>query len=320
MGAAAGRPRADAARPEDGGDRPDRPDRLPTDEPAPAAVRQPGDPARALLGTRATPSAIAGLRAQYGLDEPIWVQYLYFVKNLARGEMGRSIVYRTDVLSLIGSRIEPTLALVAAGVLLSIILAVPLAAIAARNRDRAGDHAVRIVSTLGIGIPPFWLGLMLMTLFSVQLGLFPVSGYGETPGDKFAHLALPSLTVALSLSAVITRTLRSVMVQVLASDVAIAARARGMPENVVFWRHVVPNSLGPTINLLAVNIGWLIGGTVVVEAVFALPGLGQLLVRAIFARDYMVVQGVTMVFAAATVLVTLLADVLTVTVDPRVSM
>jgi peptide/nickel transport system permease protein len=126
--------------------------------------------------------------------------------------------------------------------------------------------------------------------------------------------------VALSLSAVLTRTLRSAMVHMLASDVATAARARGLPENVVFWRHVVPNSLGPTINLLAVNVGWLIGSTVVVETVFALPGLGQLIVRAIFARDYMVVQGVTIVLACATVLVTLLADVLTVAADPRVTM
>jgi peptide/nickel transport system permease protein len=280
----------------------------------------PGDPARVLLGTRATPTAIANIRAQYGLDEPLWVQYLFFVKNLAHGEMGRSIVYRIDVLPLIGSRIEPTLALVITSVLLAILIAVPLAAVAARNRDRAGDHVVRIVSTLGIGFPPFWLGLMLMILFSVRLGLFPVSGYGETLGDKLAHLALPTSTVALSLSAVLTRTLRSAMVRMLESDVATAARARGMPERTVFWRHVVPNSLGPTINLLAVNIGWLIGGTVVVETVFALPGLGQLLVRAIFARDYMVVQGVTMVLAGATVLTTLLADVLTVAADPRVTM
>ena len=206
--------------------------------------------------------------------------------------MGRSILYKIDVLKLIATRIEPTLALVLSSVLLSILIAVPMAAVAARNRGRAADHAVRLVSTLGIGFPPFWLALMLIILFSVRLGILPVSGYGETLGEKAAHLALPSLTVALSLSAVLTRSLRAAMVQALASDVATAARARGMPESIVFWRHVVPNSLVPTINLLAVNIGWLIGGTVVVESVFAIPGMGQLLVRAIFSRDYMVVQGV----------------------------
>ncbi|PDT01377.1 ABC transporter permease [Rhizobium chutanense] len=278
----------------------------------------PGDPARNILGTRATPAALASIRAQYGLDQPMWLQYVYFLKNLANGEMGKSILYKIDVLKLIATRIEPTLALVAASVVLSVLIAVPMAAIAARNAGRAPDHAVRIVSTFGIGFPPFWLGLMLIILFSVELGMLPVSGYGETIGEKLSHLVLPSLTVALSLSTVLTRSLRAAMIEQLKSDVATAARARGMPEGIVFWRHVLPNSLVPTINLLAVNIGWLIGGTVVVETVFALPGMGQLLVRAIFSRDYMVVQGVAMVFACATVLINFIADIVTVAVDPRV--
>ncbi|MBB4237249.1 ABC transporter permease [Rhizobium esperanzae] len=278
----------------------------------------PGDPARNILGTRATPAALASIRAQYGLDQPMWLQYVYFLKNLANGEMGKSILYKIDVLKLIVTRIEPTLALVAASVVLSVLIAVPMAAIAARNAGRAPDHAVRIVSTFGIGFPPFWLGLMLIILFSVELGVLPVSGYGATIGEKLSHLVLPSLTVALSLSTVLTRSLRAAMIEALKSDVATAARARGMPENIVFWRHVLPNSLVPTINLLAVNIGWLIGSTVVVETVFALPGMGQLLVRAIFSRDYMVVQGVAMVFACATVLINFIADIVTVAVDPRV--
>ncbi|MBU0584088.1 MAG: ABC transporter permease [Alphaproteobacteria bacterium] len=278
----------------------------------------PGDPARVLLGSRATPTAIANIRAQYGLDEPIWTQYFYFIANLGQGEMGKSILYKIDVLRLIATRLEPTLALVLSSVLLSVLIAVPLSAIAARNQGRAPDQIVRIVSTLGIGFPAFWLALMLIILFSVRLDIFPVSGYGNSLGDKLYHLALPSLTVALSLSAVLTRSLRGAMVQALRSDVATAARARGMPESIVFWRHVLPNSLVPTVNLLAVNIGWLIGGTVVVESVFALPGMGQLLVRAIFSRDYMVVQGVAMVFACSTVLVNFLADIVTVALDPRV--
>ena len=131
---------------------------------------------------------------------------------------------------------------------------------------------------------------------------------------------LPSVTIALSLSTVLTRSLRAAMVEGLRSDVATAARARGMPEGIVFWRHVVPNSMVPTINLLAINLGWLIGGTVVIESVFAIPGIGQLLVRAIFSRDYMVVQGVAMVLACATVLINLLADIVTVAADPRVKL
>ncbi|MBY3382381.1 ABC transporter permease [Rhizobium laguerreae] len=280
----------------------------------------PGDPARNILGTRATPAALASIRAQYGLDQPMWLQYVYFLKNLANGEMGKSILYKIDVLKLIVTRIEPTLALVVSSVVLSVLIAVPMSAIAARNAGRAPDHAVRIVSTFGIGFPPFWLGLMLIILFSVELGMLPVSGYGATIGEKLSHLVLPSLTVALSLSTVLTRSLRAAMIEQLKSDVATAARARGMPEGIVFWRHVLPNSFVPTINLLAVNIGWLIGGTVVVESVFALPGMGQLLVRAIFSRDYMVVQGVAMVFACATVLINFIADIVTVAVDPRVKL
>ena len=280
----------------------------------------PGDPARVLLGTKATPEAIANIRSQFGFDLPMWQQYFYFVKNLLHGEMGRSITFKIDVLQLIVTRIEPTLALVFSSVLLSVLIAVPLAAVAARNEGRLVDHVVRVVSTFGIGFPSFWLALMLILLLSVSIPLLPVSGYGNTLSDKLVHLVLPSLTIALSLSTVLMRSLRAAMIDWLKSDVATAARARGMPERIVFWRHVVPNAVVPTINLLAVNIGWLIGGTVVVESVFALPGMGQLLVRAIFSRDYMVVQGVAMVFACATVFVNFLADIATVAADPRVKL
>lgn len=280
----------------------------------------PGDPARILLGARATPTAIANIRAQYGLDEPMWAQYLFFLKNLAQGEMGRSTLYKIDVLRLIATRIEPTLALVLAGVVIALVISVPFAAISARRQGGLADHTVRLVSTAGIGFPSFWLGAMLIILFAVRLDWLPVSGYGQNLPDKLVHLVLPGLTIALSLSAVLTRSLRAGMIAGLGSDIATAARARGMPEGVVFWRHVVPNALVPTVNLLAVNIGWLIGGTVVVESVFALPGLGQLMVRGIFSRDYMVVQGVALTFAVATVLVNFLADIVTVALDPRVEL
>lgn len=280
----------------------------------------PGDPARILLGTRATPTAIANIRAQYGLDEPYLVQYFFFLKNLGAGEMGRSTLFKIDVLRLIATRIEPTLALVLAGVVLALLIAVPSAALSARRQGGAADHAVRVLSTAGLGFPSFWLGAMLILLFSVKLDWLPVSGYGTNLGDKLVHLVLPGLTIALSLSAVLTRSLRAGMIAGLGSDIATAARARGMPENVVFWRHVVPNALVPTVNLLAVNIGWLIGGTVVVESVFAVPGLGQLMVRGIFSRDYMVVQGVALTFACATVLINFIADIVTVALDPRVEL
>ncbi|MDJ1653376.1 ABC transporter permease [Raoultella sp. Ech2A] len=280
----------------------------------------PGDPARILLGVRSTPAALARIRAQFGLDEPLWVQYGYFLRNLLQGELGKSIVYRVDTLKLIGSRLEPTLWLVLGSVLLAIALTVPLAAIAARQRGRLADRLIRLFTTAGLGFPAFWLGIMLILLFSIVLGWFPVSGYGSDFLDQLRHMVLPCLTVALALSAVLIRNLRASLLVEMNSDYVVAARARGQRERRIFWRHVLPNSLVPTINLLAVNIGWLIGSTVVIESVFAIPGLGQLLVKAIFSRDYMVVQGVVMVFALATVVVSLLADILTVALDPRIKL
>jgi peptide/nickel transport system permease protein len=280
----------------------------------------PGDPARLLLGARSSPEALANIRAQFGLDEPLWVQYLFFVRNLVEGRMGTSIVYRIDVLRLTANRIEPTLVLVLGSVLLALVIALPLATLAARNKGSVIDHAVRIVSTVGLGFPPFWLGLILIITFSVNFGITPVAGYGSGPFDKLQHMILPCLTIALALSAVLARNARATMINQIDSNVATAARARGLGEAAIFRRHVLPNSLIPMINLLAVNVGWLIGGTVVIESVFAIPGMGQLLVTSIFSRDYMVVQGVAMLFAIATVFVNVVADIVTVAVDPRVTM
>jgi peptide/nickel transport system permease protein len=280
----------------------------------------PGDPARILLGVRSTPEAVARIRAQYGLDLPFWQQYLYFLRNLLHGEMGKSLIYRVDTLKLIMSRIEPTLYLVLGSVMLAMLFTVPLAATAARNRGRLADQMIRLLSTVGLGLPAFWLAIMMILLFSLSLGWFPVSGYGSDFGERLHHLFLPCLTVALALSAVLTRNLRASLLMELQNDYVTAARARGQNENRIFWRHVMPNSLVPTVNLLAVNIGWLIGSTVVIESVFAIPGMGQLLVKAIISRDYMVVQGVVLVFALATVAVNLVADLLTVALDPRVKL
>ncbi len=279
----------------------------------------PGDPARALLGARSTPDALQKIRAQYALDEPIWTQYLYFLKNLLNGDLGQSLLYKIDALKLISTRIEPTLMLVLGSVLLALLIAVPLATIAARNKGGWADNLIRVFTTAGLGLPAFWLGLMLILLFSVHWGLFPVSGYGRTWGDKLHHLVLPCLTIALALSAVLVRNLRASMLLEMQADHVTAARARGLSEGAVFRRHVLPNSMVPTVNLLAVNIGWLISGSVVIESLFSLPGIGQLLVRGIFTRDYMVVQGVAMVLACATVAVNFIADVVTTAIDPRVT-
>ena len=282
----------------------------------------PGDPVRTLVGLRATPEVIESIRAYYGLDQPIWAQYLYFVRALFEGELGQSDVYRMPVTELVASRLGSTVFLFVYGVILALLLTVTLAVIAARNRGRWPDHAIRAFSTVGLGFPPFWIGLMLIILFAVQLGLFPVAGAGEGLGfwGRLNALTLPAVTIALALSAVLTRTLRASLVAELSSDYVTAARSRGATPGEVFWRHAFPNSLIPTINLLGVNLGWLISGTVVVETVFSVPGLGFLMTSSIFARDYMTVQAITMMFALATVLVTFAVDVVTVALDPRIRM
>jgi peptide/nickel transport system permease protein len=278
----------------------------------------PGDPARLLLGARATAEAIAAIRKQFGLDQPVILQYAYFVQNLMHGELGRSIIYKTPVLAVVADRIAPTLFLLIYAVVLAVILSLVLGSIAAMQRGRVADQVIRLFSTVGLGIPAFWLGIVLIMLFSIRLGWFPVSGYGDTFLQHLHHLFLPALTVALAMAPVLTRNLRASLIAESTADYVTAAKAKGLPGHVIFLHHILRNSLLPTVNLLGVNIGWLIGGTVVVETVFSVPGLGGLMVASIFARDYLVVQAVALILALGVVVTNFIVDVVTVALDPRI--
>ena len=278
----------------------------------------PGDPARLLLGARATAEAIAAIRKQFGLDQPVFLQYAYFVQNLMHGELGRSIIYKTPVLAVVADRIAPTLFLLIYAVLLAVLLSLVLGSIAAMQRGRVADQVIRLFSTVGLGIPAFWLGIVLIMLFSIRLGWFPVSGYGDTFLQHLHHLFLPALTVALAMAPVLTRNLRASLIAESTADYVTAAKAKGLPGHVIFLHHILRNSLLPTVNLLGVNIGWLIGGTVVVETVFSVPGLGGLMVASIFARDYLVVQAVALILALGVVVTNFIVDVVTVALDPRI--
>jgi peptide/nickel transport system permease protein len=278
----------------------------------------PGDPARLLLGARATAEAIAAIRKQFGLDQPVILQYAYFVQNLMHGELGRSIIYKTPVLAVVADRIAPTLFLLIYAVLLAVLLSLVLGSIAAMQRGRVADQVIRLFSTVGLGIPAFWLGIVLIMLFSIRLGWFPVSGYGDTFLQHLHHLFLPALTVALAMAPVLTRNLRASLIAESTADYVTAAKAKGLPGHVIFLHHILRNSLLPTVNLLGVNIGWLIGGTVVVETVFSVPGLGGLMVASIFARDYLVVQAVALILALGVVVTNFIVDVVTVALDPRI--
>ena len=280
----------------------------------------PGDPVRQMLGPKASERAIAFVRARYGLDQPIIVQYFYYVSNLLQGDLGRSLAYRSPVGEIIATRLPATLFLLLYGAAFGISLTVALSVVAARNQGKWIDQAVRFACVAGLGLPSFWIGIMLILLFSLIFGLFPISGFGKGFAEHLHHLFLPALTIGIIMTPILTRNFRATLVDQMKSDYVNAARSKGLPERYIFGRHVLRNSLLPTVHLLGITLSFLIGGTVVVETVFAVPGLGQLMVRAILSRDYFVVQGTTLVLAVGVVSVNFLVDIVTVMIDPRVKL
>jgi peptide/nickel transport system permease protein len=280
----------------------------------------PGDTAHLLLGNQTAPDVVAQLRAQYGLDHPLVVQYLYFLYNLIHGELGRSNVYQAPVFSVVLDRLWPSLFLIVYGAMLSMTIAIGLALLAARHEGRTIDRLIRVYATAGLGMPAFWIGILLIFVFNLKLEMFPASGYGGNLLIRLHHLFLPALTVALALSPFLVRNLRSSMIREMAADHVTAVRSRGLPERAIYRNHVFLNALIPAVTLLGVNIGWLVGSTVVVEQVFTVPGLGGLIVGSIVARDYLVVQAIAMLMAIGILMAKFLFDIATVTIDPRVKL
>ncbi len=277
----------------------------------------PGDPASALLGSRATPENMARLNAQMGFDQPIYVQFGLFLGRLAHGDLGMSVTRRIPVTRVILDRLPVTLALVGLSSVIALALAVPLAFLAALRRNQGTDVALRGAFQIGLSTPTFYLGLLLLGFLGAQLHWFPVGGSGEGFWDELYHLFLPALTLALSLAAILMRSLRSAVIGVLDSEYVDFARAKGLSPWRVMTGHVLRNALISTVALLGLNIGVLLGNTVIVESVFAVPGIGALVVEATFGRDYPVVQGVTLVLAVMVSLVFIATDLLESWLDPR---
>jgi peptide/nickel transport system permease protein len=278
----------------------------------------PGDPAETLLGTRATPQSIQALHDLWGLDRPIWVQFWLFLKQLAHGDTGASLFYGVSTRSLIVARMGVTFSLVAYATVLSLLISVPLAALGAIRKDHVEDHAVRMVPIFGLGMPTFWVGLVLILIFAVNLGWFPVGGWGTTLPEHLRGLFLPGLTAALCIVPMLVRSLRAGMLEVLQADFVATARSKGLRESRVLFVHVARNAFIPTLTVLGINIAFLTGATVVIERVFKLNGLGSLMLTSISNRDFPVVQGITFVFAMAVVVINLLTDLIASKVDPRI--
>lgn len=280
----------------------------------------PGDPAAAILGERASDDAIRALHRQWGLDRPLLHQYGIYMRNLATGDLGQSLRYRTPVVELLPRRTAVTLFLVAYSMVLSVAIAVPLAIVAATNRDRWPDQLVRALVTLPLASPAFWIGILLLILFALQLRWFPASGYGEGLGGHLRHLFLPALTLSHAFAAVLTRNLRSALIDVQATTYVDFARAKGLERRAVLFHHVLRAAMLPVVTLIGVRLSYAIGGSVVIETVFALPGLGSWMVESILARDYMVVQTLTLAFALGAMLINLVTDLVYPLFDPRVRM
>jgi peptide/nickel transport system permease protein len=278
----------------------------------------PGDPIRIMLGGKATKEHVAEVSHTLKLDRPLPLQYLTFVGGATHGDLGESIILQRPVSGIVSERIGPSMFLLAYATLIGVVLALPLGIVSALRRNRPVDHGIRLLTLVAFAMPSFWLGLLLIRTFSLDLGLFPVSGYGSGFFGHVRALTLPALTVGLFLTSMLVRSLRASLLDVFSEEYIEAARARGLPESRVVLKHSLRNALIATLTVLAVNLGWLIGGAVVIEKVFDIPGLGQLLVDSIFTRDFPILQGLTLVFGLLVIAINLLSDLAYCVIDPRV--
>lgn len=280
----------------------------------------PGDPAQVILGDYATKESIAALRRQLGLDRPLLHQYVSFATRALGGDFGNSLVTFRPAFFEVRSVFGYTIELALAGTVVSMLVGVPAGVLAAVRRNRPLDYVTMIVALGAMSMPVFWLSLLLLFVFSFLLGWTPATGAGGDGGlaSRLWHLALPALALGLSMGAMVTRMTRSATLEVIRQDYVRTARAKGLSEGLVIAKHALRNAALPILTILAINFGIQLGGTILVESVFARPGMGSLLVSAIYQRDYPQVQAVVVVFATSILLVNMLVDLLYATVDPRV--
>ena len=281
----------------------------------------PGDPAVVLAGEDRDPNVVAYLREKLHLDEPLPVRYLYWIKGVLHGDLGESLRMQKPVLALIMEKLPVTLELASMAILIALVIGIPAGIISAVRRNSAWDYAANVVALWGLSTPNFWLGIMLILLFSVTLGWLPASGFVSPFEDlkgNLAALIMPAFVLGNAIAAVLMRHTRSAMLQVLSSDYVRTARAKGLPERNVILKHALRNALIPVITLGALELGTLLSGAVLTEQVFTIPGFGKLIVDAVFNRDYAVVQGVVLFTATAYILLNFAADIAYVVVNPQI--
>jgi peptide/nickel transport system permease protein len=278
----------------------------------------PGDPARQIAGLRASEEELELVREDLGLNDPVLVQYGRYVGDVLQGDLGYSYKSRKPVTEIIAPRIVVTAWLLGAGVLLTLLISVPIGVLAALRKDRPTDHIIRGLGLLGMSMPPFWTGVILLLLVALRFDFFPPGGFGESTADHIRSILLPALTLAIASAPFIIRGLRAAMISVMESDYVSTARSIGVAGGRLVRRFVLRNAAGPGVTLVAIEVGYLLFGAVVIETTFALPGVGQGIVIAARSRDLPTVQGYTLLFALIVVAVYLISDIITAILDPRV--
>lgn len=281
----------------------------------------PGDPVRIALGTRYTPEAYTALRSASGLDRPLIVQFFSYLGHALTGDLGVSFRNGDPVTATLLDRLPATVSLGLVGIVIALLIAVPAGIWSALREGRISDTIVRITSQFGVSVPDFWMGILLIALFSSTLGWLPTSGYRplfDDPLGWLRHIILPGLTVGLVAAAILTRYIRSAVLEVAGMGYVRTARSKGLSPQVVTFRHTVRNALVPILTITGIQLATILGGVIVVEVVFAWPGLGRLVYNAVAARDYPVIQGAVLLMAALFLLINLVVDVLYAVVDPRI--
>jgi peptide/nickel transport system permease protein len=281
----------------------------------------PGDPARVLAGTEADAAGLEEIREKYGLDAPLPVQYVRWLGLAATGDLGESIRTRTPVGGMVAAKLPITIELTVLSLLVALAMAIPAGVVAAVRRNTAWDVLASGISLCGVSIPNFWLGIMLILLVSVRFGWLPASGFvplTEDPVGNLKRMLMPALVLGTGLAAVLMRQTRNAMIEVLSADYVRTARAKGLAQRAVVVRHALRNGLIPVVTILGLQMGALMGGAVVTEQIFVLPGFGRLIVEAVFTRDYPVVQGVVLITASSYVLINLLVDLSYTVLNPRI--
>jgi ABC-type dipeptide/oligopeptide/nickel transport system permease component len=280
----------------------------------------PGDPATALLGNHYTPQAAAAVNHNLGLDRSVPAQYWLFLRNSLSGNLGMSYYYHDTVGHELAVRLPATLFLIVFAGILTVLIAIPVGTISALRQGGVVDQGARIFFLVGYALPGFLIGVLLILLFGVKIPIFPITGFGDGFAGHVGHLFLPAITLAIPFSTVLVRSLRATVINVLGADYVTTAKLKGLSWFTVLRRDVLPNSLLPLVVVFGVNLAFLVGGTVVIENVFSVPGLGSLLVGSVSTRDFPVVQGLTLFFGVFVLAVNLLTDIVHVTLDPRLTL